>query len=190
MPGMSYRTRLAVVTAGLTVLLGGCSGGSENTDAPPVATLQSAAAPAGTSTADQRVVYPMDATEEQIVAMAKPWADCLDKEGVKKPDEAIGLILKEVTVDDLGLIGAQQDVAAWKACEALQPESLEQHQMRTDPTEFKDNQREWYRCAQAAGYKLTAPDPENGRFGLTEIGPNGDAGSEKMQECRRQAFAS
>ena len=80
--------------------------------------------------------------------------------------------------------------AALKTCLPKQPESFEEHQLRTDVTAFQDNQREWYRCAQAAGYKLTAPDPETGQFGLTEIGPNGDADSEKMQACRRQAFAN
>ena len=57
-----------------------------------------------------------------------------------------------------------------------------------DLTAYRDNQREWYRCAEAAGYELTAPDPDTGQFGLTEIGPNGDAGSPGMLECERRAF--
>ncbi|GIE28585.1 hypothetical protein Ait01nite_016300 [Actinoplanes italicus] len=187
---MSYRTRFALVAVSLTVLLAGCSSGDEKKDTPQVATLQSSAAPSSAPASDQRPVYPIDATEEQIKAMAKPWAECLKAEGVKKPDDAVGLMQKGGTAKDLRLIESEDDAAAWKACEAKQPESFEQHQLRTSPTEFKDNQREWYRCAQAAGYKLNAPDPATGQFGLTEIGPNGDFGSEKMQECRRQAFAS
>lgn len=188
---MSNRTRCAVAAVGLVLLLTGCSGGSDESEAPPVATLQSAAAPsAGGAAGDRRPVYPMDATEEQIEAMAKRWTDCLKREGVKKPAEAVGVLIKGGTVKDLGLLDRQEDVAAWKACEPEQPESFEQHQLRTDPTEFKDNQREWYRCAQAAGYKLTAPDPDTGQFGITEVGPNGDFRSEKMEECRRQAFAN
>jgi hypothetical protein len=186
---MSYRTRLALVAAGFSLVLAGCSSGDQEKEKPQVATLQSAAASAGTPAGDQRPVYPMDATEEQITSMAKPWTDCLKKEGVKKPEDAVGLMQKGGTAEDLGLIDSQADAAAWQACESKQPESFEQHQLRTDPTEFKDNQREWYRCAQAAGYKLTAPDPGTGQFGITEVGPNGDFGSEKMQECRRQAFA-
>jgi hypothetical protein len=133
----------------------------------------------------------VDATEEQIKAVGKPWIDCLRKEGVKKPELALELVTqKGATTKDLGMIGLQGDVAAWKACEPRQPESAEQQQLRMSPTEFKDNQREWYRCAQAAGYKLTAPDPETGQFGLTEVGPNGDAHSEKMEDCRRKAFTN
>jgi hypothetical protein len=187
---MSNRTRLTLATVSIAVLLTGCSSGGEKKDAPQVATLQSAAPSTGAAAGDQRPVYPIDATDEQVAAMAKPWLECLRKEGVKKPDEAMQLVQKGGTAEDLHLIGSEADAAAWKTCEVEQPESAEQHQLRTDPTEFKDNQREWYRCAQAAGYKLTAPDPNTGQFGITEVGPNGDFGSEKMQECRRQAFAS
>ncbi|AGL21549.1 hypothetical protein [Actinoplanes sp. N902-109] len=187
---MSYRKRFAVVTVSLAFLLTGCSAGSAEQDAPQVATLQSEAATASAPADDQRPVYPIDATDDQIVSIAKPWADCLKKEGAKKPDEAVMLIQKGGDVEDLGRIGSESDAAAWKACASQQPESAEQHQLRTNPTEFQDNQREWYRCAQAAGYKLTAPDPQTGQFGITEVGPNGDFGSEKMQECRRQAFAN
>ncbi len=187
---MSYRKRYAVATISLAFLLTGCSSDSEVKDAPPVATLQSGAVPSGASDNDQRPVYPIDATDDQIAAIAKPWTDCLKAEGVKNPDDAVGLIQKGGDAHDLGRIGSEADAAAWTACESRQPESAEQRQLRTDPTEFKDNQREWYRCAQAAGYKLTAPDPQTGQFGITEVGPNGDFGSEKMQECRRQAFAS
>jgi len=186
---MSHRTRFAVVTVSLAVLLAGCSGGSAEQDAPPVATLQSAAASSGAPAGDQRPVYPVDATDEQVKEFAKPWTDCLKKKGVKKPELALGLIQKGGTANDLSDLDRQNDAAAWKACESQQPESFEERQLRTSPTEFRDNQREWYRCAQAAGYKLTAPDPETGQFGITEVGPNGDFGSEKMQDCRRQAFA-
>ncbi|KUL32599.1 hypothetical protein ADL15_18940 [Actinoplanes awajinensis subsp. mycoplanecinus] len=183
--------RYVAATISLAVLLTGCSSGSGAKDAPPVATLQSGAAPSGASDSDQRPVYPIDATADQIAAIVKPWTDCLKKEGVKKPDVAVLLVVqKGVTGEHPEDIGSEADVAAWKACESRQPESAEQHLLRTNPAELKDNQREMYRCAQAAGYKLTAPDPQTGQFGLTEIGPNGDFNSEKMQECRRQAFAN
>lgn len=188
---MSYRKRFVVATAALTFLLTGCSSDSDVQEAPPVATLQSEAATAAASGGEQRPVYPIDATDDQIAAIVKPWTDCLRKEGVTKPEDAVSLLVqKEVTIQDLGGDGSEAEVAAWKACESRQPESAEQHQLRTNPTEYKDNQREMYRCAQAAGYKLTAPDPQTGQFGLTEVGPNGDVNSEKMQECRRQAFAN
>ncbi|WP_433796314.1 hypothetical protein [Actinoplanes sp. CA-252034] len=187
---MSYRTRLAVVTVSLALALSGCSGAGEKQETPSVATLQSGAPAAGASAGPQRPVYRMDATEDEIKAIAKPWTDCLATEGVQKPDEALALVLKGGTSKDLQTADLGRQEAAWKACLPQQPESFEQNQLRTDPTEFKDNQREWYRCAQAAGYKLTAPDPETGQFGITEVGPNGDFGSEKMQECRRTAFES
>jgi hypothetical protein len=184
---MSARTRYALVIAGLTLLLAGCSSGGEDEKAPPVATLQSAAAPSGASGGDQRPVYPMDATDAEIKDVARQWTDCLEEKGVQQPDEALGVLQKG---GDATGLDREADAAAWKACESRQPESFEAHQLRTSPTEFKDNQREWYRCAQAAGYKLTAPDPETGQFGITEVGPNGDFGSEKMVDCRRKAFAS
>lgn len=186
---MSRRTLFAVVTVSLALVLAGCTGGGKEDGTPPVATLQSAAAPSSAPAGDQRPVYRIDATDEEIRALAEPWIDCLAKEGVAKPGDALGFVQKGGTVKDLRLLPeGQADAAAWRACEAKQPESAEQHQLRTDPTEFKDNQREWYRCAQAAGYKLTAPDSETGQFGITEVGPNGDFGSDKMQECRRRAF--
>ncbi|GAA1618110.1 hypothetical protein [Actinoplanes couchii] len=185
---MSYRTRLIVVTAGLALALSGCSGAGDTAETPSVATLQSGVPAAGAAAGAQRPVYRMDATEDEIKALAKPWMDCLAGEGVQNPDQALGVVLKGGTVEDLRKVDLGGQEAAWKTCLAEQPESFEQNQLRSDPTEFKDNQREWYRCAQAAGYKLTAPDPETGQFGITEVGPNGDFGSEKMQECRRQAF--
>ena len=189
---MSRRTHYAIVASGLAFAfaLTGCSsgtGGGGDKDTPSVATLQSGAASAA-ATADQRPIYPADASYEQIGAMARPWLDCLKKEGVKKPEGALGWLQKGGGVQHLE--GTGVSITVYKVCEPKQPESSEDHLLRTDPTEFKDNQREWYRCAQAAGYKLTAPDPETGEFGITEVGPNGDFGSEKMTECRRKAFAN
>ena len=118
--------------------------------------------------------------------MTKPWEDCLVKEG--GPDyrgSGESLIMKGgVIADDAA------SEAVYKACEAQQPETYEEHQQRTNLTEFKDNQREWYLCAKEAGHALTPPDPETGEFGITEVGPNGDFGSPKMQDCKRKAFAS
>ncbi|MEU8663159.1 hypothetical protein, partial [Actinoplanes philippinensis] len=153
-------------------------------------TLQSAApaagAPSAPGTAGQRPVFPVDATEAQLAAMIRPWEDCMvAKGGTKFRGQGAFMITKGLTAAD----AEDEDVAAFRACEAKQPESFDDHQKRTNPTEYKDNQREWYKCAEAAGYQLTEPDPETGEFGLTAVGPNGDAGSDKFLACKRKAFA-
>ncbi|MET0424332.1 MAG: hypothetical protein ABW046_10670 [Actinoplanes sp.] len=165
----------------VVLVLGGCSGSPEG---PTVATLQSPAATASRSV-DQRPVFPVDATEDDKLAMAKPWVDCLvENAGPQYRDSAAELIMKGgIMTDDA------KGKAALQTCLPQQPETYGEHQRRTDLTAFQDNQREWYRCAKAAGYRLTAPDPDTGEFGLTEIGPDGDFGSPKILECERQAFA-
>ncbi|GAB2600908.1 hypothetical protein Aab01nite_64540 [Paractinoplanes abujensis] len=180
---MSHRTLLSCLAA-VTLLAAGCSGEGTG-QAPGVATLQSAAPVAPSAVAAQRPVFPFDASDDDRRAMAKPWEDCLvRKGGAKFKGHAEVLIVKgDVYTEDA------REKAVYRACEPQQPETYEDHQRRTDLTTFKDNQREWYKCAQDAGYKLTAPDPETGEFGLTEVGPNGDAASPKIQECRRKAFA-
>jgi hypothetical protein len=184
---MSYPARLsrfAVVVTGLAGLLAGCSAGTTGT--PPVATLQSAAAPvtAPAPGSGQRPVFPFDATPDDMMALTRPWADCMvSNAGPQYRTSAEELIAKGGIIPD-----DAKGRAALKTCLPQQPETFEQHQQRTDLTAFKDNQREWYQCARAAGYKLTAPEPDTGQFGLTEVGPNGDAGSPAMQECRRKAF--
>jgi hypothetical protein len=174
-------SRLVVVATGLACLVSGCS--QDAADPPRVATLQTQASPAP-SAAQTRPVFPLDATDDDKKAMVRDWENCLvTTGGPQYRGQGEILIVKEgVIADDA------KSKAVFKACEARQPETYEQHQQRTDLTEFKDNQREWYRCAKEAGYKLTAPDPETGEFGLTEVGPNGDANSPKMQECKRKAF--
>jgi hypothetical protein len=72
-------------------------------------------------------------------------------------------------------------------CHPKEPETYEERQKRTDVSAFRDNQRQWFQCAKKAGYKLTTPD-ENGEFGITEVGPNGDFASPKMESCRKEAF--
>jgi len=168
---MSRRT-LAIV---MVALLAGCS--SATAETPPAAP---ASAPAG----DQRPVFRFDATEDEKKAMAKPWVDCLVKNaGRKYQDKAEELIGKGgVTADD------PKGEAALRTCLPQQPEAFDEHQRRTDLTAFRDNQREWYKCARAAGYQLTAPDPDTGQFGLSRIGPNGDFDSPAIQECKRKAF--
>ena len=118
------------------------------------------------------------------MAMSKPWADCMVRNaGPQYRDSAEELIGKGgISADDA------KGQAALRTCLPQQPEAFDEHQRRTDLTAYRDNVREWYLCAQAAGYKLTAPDPDTGQFGLTEIGPNGDFGSPAMRECQRKAF--
>lgn len=184
---MSHRTRLsrcAIVVAGFIGLLAGCSAG--NTETHRVATLQSQAAPAGASSAsaEQRPVFPLDATEDDKLAMTRPWVDCMvEHAGPGYRNSGDELIMKGGFITD-----DPKGQAALQTCLPRQPEAFDEHQRRTDLTEFRDNQREWYQCARAAGYKLTAPDPDTGQFGLAEVGPNGDFGSPAMQECKRKAF--
>lgn len=182
------RIKRTFVALSLLVLLGGCSGAEDRpgaeAGAPQVASLRSDPAPSSApAVRNQRPIVPIDATEEDLKKLALPWAACLHEENPSVytggPDTYLSLYK-----------GVDQTEPAVKACLPKQPEFFDEHLLRTDPSAFKDNQREWYRCAQAAGYKLTAPDPDTGQFGITEVGPNGDFGSEKMQECRRQAFAN
>lgn len=181
---MPYRTRPAHAAVAVLFLLTGCSGPS---DTPPaVATLESAAprAAASAPATDARPVFPIDATAADMTALTKPWVDCMvEHAGPGHRDSGEELIGKGgIIADD------PKSRAALETCLPHQPETFEQHQQRTDLTAFKDNQREWYRCAQAAGYELTAPDPDTGEFGLTTVGPEGDFGSPKIQACRRAAF--
>ncbi|WP_212998656.1 hypothetical protein [Winogradskya consettensis] len=175
---MSYR--LAIMVAGLACVLSGCSGGT--TETPSVATLRSAPAPS--SSAAARPVFAFDATEDDKLSMAAPWADCMVSNGGPEYESSAETLIGKggIIADDA------KGRAALATCLSLQPEAFEDHQKRTDLVAFKDNQREWYRCAKAAGYKLNTPDPDTGQFGLAEIGPDGDFGSPKIQECRRKAF--
>ena len=170
------------VVLALTIMLslGACSGPqSEETDAPPVATLDSAA-PAAPPAEKTRPLVPLDATDEEREAYTKAWMDCIRTEGGAGYEEP------KVIFQNL----ADGDAKAKKvevACRAKQPETYEERQNRTDVSAFRDNQRQWYQCAEKAGYKLTRAD-ENGEFGITEVGPNGDFSSPKMENCRKEAF--
>ncbi len=168
----------------LLFVLAGCSGAEKEADAPAVASLQSAAAPTSVAPAkprSERPIVPIDATDEDIKAMAQPWVACLRKEdGSRFKDESTWQIFFK---------GADETDPAIKACLSKMPESLQDNIKRTDLSAFKDNQREFYQCAKREGYKLTDPDPTTGEFGLTAIGPNGDAGSPQWKACEREAFA-
>jgi hypothetical protein len=171
------------VALSLLVLLGGCSG-AEQADAPAVATLQSAAAlsSAAAKAGTERPIVPIDATEEDIKVIAQPWVACLAKRGgADYQDEDAWQWFRK------GFDGTDP---VMKACLPKMPETQQDVLKRTDMAAFKDNQREFYQCAKREGYKLTAPDPVTGEFGLTSIGPNGDANSAKWQKCEREAFAS
>jgi hypothetical protein len=175
--------RIAAVAATvLLLLLGACSSEPEPPRVASIQTQNAGSRPSspGSSGTDERPVVPLDATDDDIAAITRPWEACLVKEGgTKYKGQAPAMLVKGVEADD----------PAIAACVAEQPELFEDHLQRTDPTAFKDNQREWYQCAKRQGYRLSSPDPETGQFGLTEIGPDGDFTSPKMEECRRQAFA-
>jgi hypothetical protein len=169
----------ALVTASL---IGGCSGPSEpETEAPPVASLRSAdpAESKAGDPGDQRPLIRLDATDEERDALVKVWEDCIRKTGGAGFEQPKVVFGKEKDPK------VQQVVAT---CLPKYPETYEERQQRTDNAAFRDNQREWYRCAKEAGYKLNPPD-ETGEFGLAEIGPLGDFASPKIDKCRQDAFA-
>jgi hypothetical protein len=177
--------RLLAAALAVTCLLGGCSGAKSDpkAEAPPVATLRSADAPAASRPAvddDLRPLLRLDATDEERNAAVKVWADCVRTTGGPGYEEP-KMIYKYLHEKD----PKAKKVEA--ACHNKFPETYEERQKRTDLATFKDNQRQWYQCAQKAGYKLNPPD-EDGVFGLSEIGPQGDFGSEKMENCRKEAF--
>ena len=174
-------SRYAAVAVAVVCLLAGCSkedSGVEQFESPQVASLRSdgpkQSAPADVN--DQRPLVPLDATDEEHEAMWKPFAACvLEKGGPGYEDPRAvyrnGAKGKEVR----------------KACQAMEPETYEARQLRKDVSAFEDNQRQWYQCAKKAGYKLTAPQ-DHYQFGITEVGPNGDFSSPKMEACRKEAF--
>jgi hypothetical protein len=162
-------------------LLAGCSDDQpavRQFESPQVATLRSEGlkASAPTDADDQRPLVPFDATDEEIEAFRKVWADCVRKEGGPGYEDRRAAWGK-----------GERDKAVRAACLAKEPESFEERQLRTDVAAYEDNQRQWYQCAQKAGYKLTPPQ-EHGEFGITEVGPNGDFASPRMEACRKDAF--
>jgi hypothetical protein len=181
---MSHPMRLSRYALGLLIVLGGCSG--PDAEPPRVASLQTPAPSSAPATAaGERPVYPIGATDEERKAISEPWVACLVAEGGPKWKTDAALVLQK----GMGPDDYPEGKKALQACLDKQPEAYDDHQKRTDLATFKDNQREWYECAKQAGYKLTAADPDTGEFGLTEVGPNGDAGSPKFLDCKRKAFA-
>ena len=173
--------RFALPALAVACLLGGCSGAKA--DNPQVASLRSPDPQSSQPTAsgDQRPLIPLDATDEERDALWKVWGDCVTKEGGRGYENPKTLFLYE----------HQGDPKARKvraACLSKEPESYEERLKRTDISAFRDNQRQWYKCAKEAGYQLTTPD-ENGEFGLVTIGANGDFQSPKMEACRKEAFS-
>ena len=183
---MSARgTRGIVVAVAAMVLMTGCSDSKD--EAPRVATLAStgAAAPAASAGADandQRPLVRLDASPEEVDALYKTWAACLVKEGGPKYSDYRFYAKGDVPDDP----SARKVVGA---CLGKQPERFVDRYKRQDMSGFKDANRRMYKCAKEKGYKLTAPDPETGQFGLTEITSLGDWGSEGIKECERQAYA-
>ncbi|MET0424837.1 MAG: hypothetical protein ABW046_13225 [Actinoplanes sp.] len=172
--------RYAAPALAAAFLLGGCA---EPKSEPRVATLQSNA-PSASPSADadnRRPLVRLDATDEERDALWKVWGACVTKEGGPGYENPRVIFLKQKQQDP------KADVVA-AACLEKQPETYEERQKRTDLVLFRDNQRQWYQCAKKAGYKVTAAD-ENGEFGITEVGPNGDFQSPKMEKCRRDAFS-
>jgi hypothetical protein len=176
-------SRHVVVALAVALSLGGCSGPAGESDAPPVATLQSGAPAAASSTPageDARPLVRLDATDEEREALTKVWMDCVRTEGGAGYEEP-KLLFKYLFEGD----AKAKKVEA--TCHPKEPETYEDRQRRTDVSAFRDNQRQWFKCAEKAGYKLTKPN-EDGEFGITEVGPNGDFGSPKMENCRKEAF--
>jgi hypothetical protein len=181
----SGRRWLALAAASLC-LLAGCSD-DPGKDEAPVASLGSAGAPAAPSAAagdvnDQRPLVRLDATDEEKARLVDEWAECLTKEGGPGFRDPGTGDFKRALLDS-------KSKPALAACAAKEPEDYDARQARTNPSAYRDNNREWYQCAKEQGYRLTAPDPDTAEFGLTEIGPNGDFDSPKINQCKRQAFA-
>jgi hypothetical protein len=184
MPNTTVK-RFVVPVLVVVCLLGGCSGAKDDKPggSPQVASLQSPSTPSESQETadDQRPLIALDATDEEREAAWDVWGDCVKKEGGPGYENPKTVFIKE----------HQQDAKAKKiraACLPQEPETVEDRLKRKDISAFRDNQREWYKCAGEAGYQLTTPD-ENGEFGITEVGPNGDFGSPKMEACRKEAFS-
>ena len=168
--------RRFVVPLFVVALFGG--GCSSTGSSPQVATLHSAGPTA--SPAAERPVIALDATDQERDALWATWGACVTKEGGAGYENPRNVFRYE----------QQQNPKAKRvraACLAKEPETYEDRQRRTDIAAFRDHQLQWYRCAKKAGYRLTTPD-ENGEFGITEVGPNGDFQSPKMEACRKAAF--
>jgi len=162
------RARHAVAALAIAGLLGGCS--AAEADFPRVASIKSpelSASQPAVAGDDQRPLIPLDATTEERDALRNRWRDCLRDKGDPGSEHA----------------------TVRAACRPVEPETYEERQKRTDVSAFRDNQRQWYRCAEKAGYRLTKAD-ENGEFGLEEVGPDGDFQSPKMEKCRKEAFTN
>jgi hypothetical protein len=164
-------TALLLLAGCQALLLAGCRAPRE--EGPKVASLRSAVA--GPSPTAARPLIALDASDDERARMWLPWEKCVqEKTGYENPKEAFQK-------------NDAQAREARAACLTVEPETYEQRQQRLDISAFRDNQREWYKCAKEAGYQLTAPD-ENGEFGLTAIGPEGDFASPKIEACRKEAF--
>ena len=179
---MPYRraSRLVIPVLTAVCLLAGCS--DKPADGQQVATLQSTGpATARTGAAEvERPLIGLDTSEREADALWKTWEDCVTKEAKGAYDSPKEVAIKERENDPK----AKQ---IRQTCLPKEPETYEERQKQNDLAAFQDNQRQWYQCAEQAGYKLTAPD-ENGEFGLTEIGPKGDFRSPGMEKCRKEAF--
>ena len=181
------RRHLAALAAVSACLLTGCSGGQADTDGASVASIpelsatSKAAGKVAAEVNDQRPVVRMDATQEEKARLFGEWVKCLVAEGGPEYNQ---------TFDGKSMasaVGSETD-AAHVACASKRPEEFVDRAKRTDLAGFKDDNYTMYKCAKAAGYKLTTPDPETGQFGLTSTKPNGDWGSPKMMACRDKAF--
>ena len=184
------RRHLVTVAVVSACLLTGCSEGPVEADDPSGSGVASIPDPSVTSKTsgksaadvdDQRPLVRLDATPADKAALFNGWVKCLVAEGGPKYNQAFDG--KQM----VSSVGSETD-AAHVACASKRPEEYEDRAKRTDPSGFKEDNLKMYRCAQAAGYKLTTPDRETGQFGITSTKPNGDFGSPKMMACRNEAF--
>ncbi|MCA2218748.1 hypothetical protein [Jidongwangia harbinensis] len=184
MSGITW-VRRAVVLLAVWCLAAGCTGAQPGKDGggQRVASLTTGAPQTRPSDdpEDRRPLVRIDRTEAEVENLWAVWGSCAREKGGPRFDdmEMARKIYRE---------GDAEAEAVRTACLAKEPELFEDRQKRTDPTAYKDNQREWYECARKAGYQVTIADPETGEFGLSEIGPNGDFRSPGIEACRRKAF--
>jgi hypothetical protein len=120
------------VALSLLLLLGACAGAKDEADTPPVATLQSAAAPssAAVGKVNQHPIVPIDATDEDVKALAQPWVACLAERG--------GARYRDAEAWRWFTKGADETDPVMQACMPKMPETQQDNLKRTDLAAFKD----------------------------------------------------
>lgn len=187
---------LALVTAAALCMAAGCSSEpAPSGDAPKVATLASAPAPAKTSAepAPERPRERLDMTDAEFDAVMEPYRKCMEKHGVNER----GVPVTGVP-DDSGPVAVPQSAADRKKYDAADRECREKYYplppWEHDPAnpEAKDFARDVVKCLKRKGVKYVEVEP-NGVYAFG--GENNHAesiskGLEFTPVCEREVAAS